>query len=235
MKNTPHINPTADIADTALLPGDPLRAKFVAEHFLTGVSQFNAVRGALGFTGSYKNRRVSVMGTGMGMPAMAIYSHELIAEYGVKNLVRIGSCGAYADDLSVYDIVLAQCASTDSNYPAQFGTPGAVAPAASWRLLYNAYQTAGKLKTQVRVGNVLSSDIFYNDDENAALRWRRMGVLAVEMETAALYLNASRHSADALSILTVSDHIFKKEEISTEERERSFTNMMELALESVLL
>ena len=235
MKDTPHINPISDIAETILLPGDPLRAKFVAEQFLTGAIQFNAVRGALGYTGSYKNVSVSVMGTGMGMPAMAIYAHELIVEFGVKNLIRIGSCGAYADDLSVYDIVLAQCASTDSNYPAQFGAPGAIAPAASWRLLYNAYQAAEKLQTGVRVGNILSSDIFYNDDETAARRWRRMGVLAVEMETAALYLNAARHNADALSILTVSDHIFKKEAISAEDREKSFTRMMELALEAVLI
>jgi len=233
MKNTPHINPTADIAETILLPGDPLRAKFIAETYLNDVKQFNAVRGALGFTGAYKGSRVSVMGTGMGMPSMGIYSHELINFYGVKRLIRIGSCGALHDDLNLFDVVLAQSASTDSAYPNQFGLPGAIAPTASWQLLLNVYQTAERMGIGVYVGNILSSDKFYDDDPSSVSKWKKMGVLAVEMEAAALYLNAARHGAEALCVLTVSDHIFKHEEVSATERERSFTRMMELTLASI--
>ena len=235
MINTPHIAQTAEIAETVLLPGDPLRARFVAETYLDGAVRFNEVRGALGYTGTYKKKPVSVMGTGMGMPSMGIYSYELINIYGVKNLLRVGSCGALQDDLDLYDVVLALGASTDSNYAAQFKLPGTFAPAASWRLLSNAVRAAESLNVKTRVGNVLSSDVFYGDDELANDAWRKMGVLAIEMETAALYMNAARHCADALSILTVSDHIYKKEQTSSAERERSFTAMIEVALESVLL
>ena len=234
MKSTPHINPTADIAETILLPGDPKRAKFIAENFLDKTLQFNEVRGMLGFTGYYKGKPVSVMGTGMGMPSIGIYSYELINFYGVKNLIRVGSCGALQEWLNLYDVIYAISASTNSNYANQFKLPGTIAPTASWELLYNAKKASDKLGIDVHIGNILTNDVFYNDDKTAAELWSKMGVLAIEMEAAALYLNAARYKANALCILTVSDHILTQHEISSDEREKSFTAMMQIALESLI-
>ncbi|MFR4986229.1 MAG: purine-nucleoside phosphorylase [Lachnospirales bacterium] len=230
MKNTPHINQTAEIAETILLPGDPLRAKFIAENFLENPIQFNAVRGALGYTGTYNGKKISVMGTGMGMPSIGIYSYELIKTFGVKNLIRIGSCGALSKDLSVYDIVFGMSASTDSNFASQYQLPGTFAPTCSYKLLEKAKNIADSKNIPVHIGNILSSDIFYSEFKDAHNLWAKMGVLAVEMEAAALYMNAARLGANALCILTVSDHIMTGEEISAEKREKTFTKMMEIAL-----
>ena len=230
MNHTPHINQTAEIAETILLPGDPLRAKFIAENFLENPVQFNAVRGALGYTGTYNNKKISVMGTGMGMPSIGIYSYELIKVFGVKNLIRIGSCGALSKDLAVYDIVFGMSASTDSNFSSQYQLPGTYAPTCSYALLKKAKNIADSKNIPVHIGNILSSDIFYSEFKDAHKLWAKMGVLAVEMEAAALYMNAARLNANALCILTVSDHIMTGEEISAEKREKTFTKMMEIAL-----
>jgi purine-nucleoside phosphorylase len=231
-KETPHIKPNgAEIAETILLPGDPLRAKFIAESYLEDVVQFNEVRGMLGYTGTYKGKRLSVMGTGMGTPSMSLYSWELIHVFGVKNLIRIGSAGAIQDHLHLNDIVLAMGSSTDSNYMHQFNVPGHYSITASFDLLEKAKKIADEKGQKVHVGNVLSSDIFYNVDPTALERWSKMGILCAEMESAGLYLNAAYAGVNALCILTVSDHIFRHEFLSAEERQTSFTNMMEIALE----
>ncbi|NLW16454.1 MAG: purine-nucleoside phosphorylase [Firmicutes bacterium] len=229
---TPHIaaNSRDQIAETVLLPGDPLRAKFIAENFLENPVQFNATRNMLGYTGYYQGKPVSVMGSGMGMPSIGIYSYELIHFYGVKNLIRVGSCGAYQPDIKVRDIILAMSASTDSNYASQFNLPGTYAPTASWDLLKRAVAVADAKGYPVKVGNVLSSDIFYDADPETWKRWAKMGVLAVEMEAAALYMNAAYAGVNALCILTVSDSLVTKEALPAEERERTFTQMMEIAL-----
>ncbi|MEI0735849.1 purine-nucleoside phosphorylase [Paenibacillus sp. JTLBN-2024] len=231
-KETPHIKPNgAEIAETILLPGDPLRAKFIAETYLEDVVQFNEIRGMLGYTGTYKGKRLSVMGTGMGTPSMSLYSWELIHVFGVKNLIRIGSAGAIQDHLHLNDIVLAMGSSTDSNYMHQFNVPGHYSITASFDLLEKAKKIADEKGQKVHVGNVLSSDIFYNVDPTALERWSKMGILCAEMESAGLYLNAAYAGVNALCILTVSDHIFRHEFLSAEERQTSFTNMMEIALE----
>lgn len=191
-KETPHIKPNgAEIAETILLPGDPLRAKFIAETYLEDVVQFNEVRGMLGYTGTYKGKRLSVMGTGMGTPSMSLYSWELIHVFGVKNLIRIGSAGAIQDHLQLNDIVLAMGSSTDSNYMHQFNVPGHYSITASFDLLEKAKKIADEKGQKVHVGNVLSSDIFYNVDPTALERWSKMGILCAEMESAGLYLNAA--------------------------------------------
>ncbi|MDR9856387.1 purine-nucleoside phosphorylase [Paenibacillus sp. VCA1] len=229
---TPHIKPNgAEIAETILLPGDPLRAKFIAETYLEDVVQFNEVRGMLGFTGTYNGKRISVMGTGMGTPSMSLYSWELIHVFGVKNLIRIGSAGAIQDHLHLNDIVFAMGSATDSNYMHQFNLPGHYSITASFDLLEKAKKIADAKGQQVHVGNVLSSDIFYNVDPTALERWSKMGILCAEMESAGLYLNAAYAGVNALCILTVSDHIFRHEFLSAEERQTSFTKMMEIALE----
>ncbi|MBZ2175448.1 purine-nucleoside phosphorylase [Schnuerera sp. xch1] len=229
---TPHNGAKkGDIAETILLPGDPLRAKFIAESFLDNVVQFNSVRNMLGFTGTYKGKSISVMGTGMGMPSIGIYSYELIHHYGVKNLVRVGSCGAYTEDLDLYDIILAIGASTNSSYARQFELPGTYSATASWDLLYKAKQTADKKNIDVVVGNVLSSDTFYSPERDVHKRWGSMNVLAVEMEAYALYCNAAAAGANALAILTVSDSLVSNKNTTSEEREKNFTQMMEIALE----
>lgn len=233
MKATPHINPTGPIAPSILLPGDPLRAKFIAENFLESPTQFNAIRGALGFTGRYKGKEVSVMGTGMGMPSMGIYAHELIHVFDCKRLIRIGSCGAMQSHLQLYDIILALGTSTNSNFAHQFGLPGTIAPLASWKLLLAAREASEKLGIPITAGNILSSDVFYDDNPHSNEQWRKMGILCVEMEAAALYLTAARAGVDALCMLTVSDHLLTREETTAAEREKSFTKMMELALETV--
>ncbi len=232
MLPTPHIaaKSSEQIAETVLLPGDPLRAKFIAENFLENPVQFNAVRNMLGYTGFYQGKPVSVMGSGMGMPSIGIYSYELIHFYGAKKLIRVGSCGAYQPDIKVRDIIIAMSASTNSNYASQFGLPGTYAPTASWELLKQAVAVAEAKGYPVKVGNVLSSDIFYDADPEAWKRWAKMGVLAVEMEAAALYMNAAYAGVDALCILTVSDSLVTKEALPAAERERTFTQMMEIAL-----
>ena len=230
---TPHIAALpGEIAETVLLPGDPLRAKRIAETFLEEVHCFNEVRNMLGFTGLYRGKRVSVMGTGMGCPSMGIYAHELIHFYGAARLIRIGTAGAMQESIAVRDLVLAEGASTNSNFPALFERPGTFAPLADFELLYRAARIASALNKRVTVGAVLTSDMFYGPAEGttAVEKWRKMGVLAVEMETAALYATAASLGAKALSILTVSDHLLTGETLSAEEREAGFTDMAELAL-----
>ncbi len=231
MINTPHINQTAEIAETILLPGDPLRAKFIAESFFENAVQFNKVRGALGYTGTVGGKKISVLGTGMGVPSMGIYSHELINVFGVKNLIRIGSCGAIQENIKVYDIIFGMSSSTTSNFGSQFCLPGVYSPAASWELLDKAKKSADKLGIKnVHIGNILCDDAFYSDDSTSVEKWKKMGVLGIEMESAALYMNAARYKANALCILTVSDHLLTNEATTAEERETSFTNMINIAL-----
>lgn len=230
---TPHINVKEPgiIAETVLLPGDPLRAKYIAENYLENPVQFNTVRNMFGYTGTYRGKKVSVMGTGMGMPSIGIYSYELINFYGVKNVIRVGSCGSLQQGVRVRDVVIGSSASTDSNYANQYNLPGTYAPTASWKLLKKAAEVAEKKGVIVHVGNILSSDVFYGDDAESWKKWAKMGVLAVEMEAAALYMNAARAGANALCILTVSDSLVTHEETTAEERQTTFTQMMEIALE----
>jgi len=220
-----------DIAETVLLPGDPLRAKFIAETFLENPVCFNNVRGMLGFTGTYNGKRVSVMGTGMGMPSIGIYSYELISAYGCKNLIRIGSCGALQENVGIRDVVLGLGACTNSNYSQQYNLPGSYAPTASFDLIAKAKKAADDLDIPVHVGNILSSDVFYDADKDAWKKWANMGVLAVEMEAAALYMNAAKLGANALAIFTVSDSLVTHEETTSEEREKTLTDMIKIALE----
>lgn len=228
---TPHINAKpSDIARTVLMPGDPLRSKFIAENFLESPVLFNNVRGIQGYTGTYKGVPVSVMASGMGMPSIGIYSYELYNAFGVDNIIRIGSAGALQDNVNVRDIVLGMGASTNSAYAKQFGTQGTLSAIANYELLRSAVEIAEDMKLNIHVGNLLSSDTFYNDDPHANDAWLKMGVLAVEMEAAALYLNAARAGKRALAICTISDHIIKQEYLSAEERQTTFTEMMELAL-----
>ena len=233
---TPHNSAeVGDIAERILLPGDPLRAKYIAENFLTDAKEYSHVRNVLGYTGSYKGTPVSVQGTGMGMPSIAIYVHELISIYGAKKLIRVGSCGALAKDLHIRDVVIAQGTTTDSSMPKNiFGTSVNFAPLADFSLLENAVHHAREKHLPVRVGNVLSQDRFYDDEIDFA-KLLGYGVLAAEMETAALYLIAAKFGVQALGIFTVSDHITCDEARATpEERERSFNDMIELALESII-
>lgn len=231
-KFTPHIKPEGiEIAETVLLPGDPLRAKFIAETFLEDVVQFNSIRNMFGYTGTYKGKKISVMGSGMGMASIGIYSWELINVFGVKNLIRVGSCGAMQEDLKLYDVILAMGASTNSNYASQYNCPGTLSATASFELLSKAKQVADEKEIPVHIGQCLSSDIFYNDDKEAIMKWKNMGILGVEMEAAALYYNAARFGVNALTILTVSDHVITFEETTPEERQTAFTKMMEIALE----
>ena len=229
---TPHNKASkGEIAQAVLLPGDPLRAKFIADHFLEDVKQFNDVRNMFGFTGTYHGKPVSVMGTGMGCPSIGIYTYELIHFYDVKNLIRIGSCGAMTEKLHLGDIVMAIGASTDSNYGAQYGLPGTFSATASYSLLSKAQQSADAHGFPYMIGNVLSSDVFYTDIPERSMIWTKMGILAAEMESYALYCNASRAGADALAIFSVSDSIVTGEEMSAQDRQESFTNMMTVALE----
>ena len=230
---TPHINVSEQgiIAETVLMPGDPLRANFIAETYLENPVQFNSVRNMFGYTGTYKGKKISVMGSGMGMPSIGIYSYELLNFYGVKNIIRIGSCGAIQEDVKIRDIIIGMSASTTSNYASQYNLPGTFAPTASWPLMKKALDIAENKAIPVKVGNILSSDIFYDDEPEVWRRWARMGVLAIEMEAAALYMNAARAGANAICILTVSDSLVSHEATSAEERQTSFTNMMEIALE----
>ncbi|CAB0543070.1 purine-nucleoside phosphorylase [Corynebacterium diphtheriae] len=230
-KSTPHINPKGvDIAETVLLPGDPLRAKFIADAYLEDVVQFNSVRNMLGFTGTYQGTPVSVMGSGMGMPSIGIYSYELINFFDARNVIRVGSIGAMQKDIDLYEIIVAASASTDSNFLEQYNLPGIYAPTASWTLLKAFMDEADRKGKKVHVGNILSSDVFYNADSTVNERWARMGVLGVEMESAALYSIAAYAGANALGVFTVSDNLFTGARTTAEERESAFTDMMELAL-----
>lgn len=238
---TPHINATPeDFAKTVLMPGDPLRAKFIAENFLTDAKLVNNVRGIHGYTGTYKGSPVSVMASGMGMPSIGIYSYELFNFFGVDNIIRVGSAGGMNKDIKVRDIIIAQGACTDSNYAHTFNLPGTFAPIADFNLLKTAVKKADELSLSYSVGNVLSSDVFYNDFEGvpenmtSSALWGKMGVLGVEMEAAALYMNAARSGKSALAILTVSDHLLTGESLSAEERQNSFTDMMTLSLETAV-
>ena len=233
---TPHINAKKeDIAKTVLMPGDPLRAKFIAETFLTDPVLVNNVRGVQGHTGTWKGVPVTVMASGMGIPSIGIYSWELFHFYDVDNIIRIGSAGSIREDVRVRDLVLGIGACTNSNYASQYGLHGTFAPTASWPLLSAAVSAADRLGVRYHVGSLLSSDTFYNDDaEEANAAWRRMGVMAIEMEAAALYMNAARTGKNALAICTVSDHLITGEATTAEERQTTFTAMMEVALETAL-
>ncbi len=229
---TPHINATpADFGKTVLMPGDPLRAKFIAEHFLEDAKLVNNVRGIQGYTGYYKGTKVSVMASGMGMPSMGIYSYELFNFFGVEQILRIGSAGSIQEKVAIRDIVLGAGACTNSAYASQYHLPGTFAPIGDFGLLRKAAEIAEKMGLNYHVGNLLSSDTFYCDGEGDTLSWAKMGVMAVEMEAAALYMNAARAGKKALAICTVSDSILTGEATTAEERQNSFTQMMELALE----
>jgi len=230
---TPHIAATDknEIAETILLPGDPLRAKFIADNFLEEVVQFNGTRGMLGYTGTYNGKRISVMGSGMGMPSIGIYSYELIHFYGVKNLIRIGSCGSLQEHVKIRDVIIGMGACTNSNFASQYQLPGTYAPIASWDLLSKAVNVAKDKGIDVKVGNILSSDIFYDATPDSWKKWAAMGVMGVEMEAAALYMNAAKAGVNALCLLTVSDSLVTHEATSAEERQNTFTKMMEIALE----
>lgn len=231
---TPHNEAKyGEIAKTVLMPGDPLRAKFIAETYLTDAVCFNTVRNMLGYTGSYNGKRVSVMGGGMGIPSMGIYSYELFHMYDVDTIIRIGSAGGISDDVKVRDLVIAVSASTNSGYAGQFGLTGTFAPTADFELARRAYDAAAARGVRVMAGNILSSDTFYSDNPKENDQWKKMGVLAVEMEAAGLYLNAARAGKKALCICTISDHLYTGEALSARERETGFRDMMEIALSLV--
>lgn len=228
---TPHITASKGaFAKTVLMPGDPLRSKFIAENFLERAELINNVRGIQGYTGYYQDKRVSVMASGMGIPSMGIYSYELFNFYDVDNIIRIGSAGAISADLKLKDIVIGMGACTNANYAMQYNLPGTYAPISSYQLLEKAVAIAKDMNLVYKVGNLFSSDTFY-DDAMSLIAWQKMGVLAVEMEAAALYMNASRAGKRALAICTISDCPFTGESSSAEERQNSFTDMMRLALE----
>lgn len=234
MTNIPTAHNSAkagDFAKTVLMPGDPLRAKYIAETYLENPRQVNAVRNMFGYTGTYKGKKISVMGGGMGMPSIGIYSYELFNFYDVDQVIRIGSAGAFQDNIKLMDVVIGMGACTDSNYAYQYGLPGTFAPIADYELLNRAVETAKRQGTNVVVGNVLSSDVFYNAMSNVNDLWRDMGVLAVEMEAAALYMNAAKVGKKALCMLTISDHLYTGESLSAEDRQLGFGKMMEIALE----
>lgn len=232
---TPHIDAAPeDFARTVLMPGDPLRAKFIAETYLDNAVLVNNVRGIQGYTGTYHGTRVSVMASGMGMPSIGIYSYELYNFFGVDNIIRVGTAGAINLNVKVRDIVIAMGACTNSRYASQYQLPGTFAPTASYGLMKAAIDNAEKHGAAYHVGNCLSSDTFYNDDATATERWAKMGVLCIEMEAAALYMNAARCGKNALGIFTVSDHILTGEATNAEERQTSFTTMMEIALDTAV-
>ncbi|MDE6780569.1 MAG: purine-nucleoside phosphorylase [Ruminococcus sp.] len=229
---TPHNSASkGDIAKTVIMPGDPLRAKFIAENYLESPVCYNEVRGMFGYTGTYKGVRISVQGSGMGMPSMGIYSWELFNEYDVKNIIRTGTAGAISDGVNLRDVIIAMSASTNSAYASQYALPGTYAPTASWEILSKAVEVAEKKNITCHVGNILSSDTFY-DDADSLSQWQKMGVLGIEMETAALYMNAARSGKNALCILTVSDCPLRNLSTSAKERQTSFRDMMEIALDT---
>ena len=223
-----------EIADTVLLPGDPKRAKWISENFLENAVCYTDIRGMLGFTGTYKGKRISVQGTGMGIPSMSIYITELMKDYGVKTLIRVGSAGSYQEDVKIRDIVVALSTSTDSNINNRRFKGASFAPTVNFDLLSKVLKTAEEKNIKIKAGNILTSDEFYNDDPTYFKKWAEFGVLAVEMETAALYTLASKYKAKALSILTISDSLVSPEITSSEEREKTFNEMIELALETAI-
>ena len=228
---TPHIKATpADFAKTVLMPGDPLRAKYVAENFLTDARLVNNVRGIQGYTGTYKGAPVSVMASGMGMPSIGIYSFELYNFFGVENIIRIGSAGGLADDIKLRDIIIGMGACTNSSYQAQYNLNGSFSPIASFDLLRRAVTECEAIGVRYKVGNLLSSDVFYHADPHFNEGWYKMGVLGVEMEAAALYMNAAAAGKNALAICTVSDHILRGEALDADARQNTFTDMMNVAL-----
>lgn len=229
---TPHIGAAKEqIAKTVLMPGDPLRAKFIAENFLTDFECVNTVRNMLAFTGNYQGKRVTVAGGGMGIPSVGIYTYELFNFYEVEQIIRIGTAGTLSDKVNLRDVVIGVGASTDSAYAAQYNLPGTFAPIADFDLARKAMETGERLGIRTVAGNILSSDIFYNNDEDVLSKWAKMGILAVEMEAAALYMNAAKAGKKALCLLTISDHIYTGEALSAEERQVGFGKMMEIALE----
>ena len=232
---TPHINANiGDFAKTVLMPGDPLRAKFIAENFLEGARLVNNVRGIQGYTGNWKGTPVSVMASGMGMPSIGIYSYELFNFFEVDNIMRIGSIGAMSEKVKVRDILIAMGACTNSNFQVQYKLQGNFAPIASYDMMKVAIEECDKIGARYAVGNVLSSDMFYNADPDVTARWTKLGVLGVEMEAAALYMNAAYSGKNALAICTVSDHLLTGEATTAEERQNSFTEMMEVALNTAI-
>ncbi len=230
---TPHIAAQqGDFAKTVLMPGDPLRAKYIAENFLEDAVLVNNVRGVQGHTGTYKGKRVSVMASGMGMPSIGIYSYELFRFYDVENIIRIGTAGAMHKDLKIRDVVFGMGACTDSNFASQYQLPGTYAPIASYELLAKAVAVVESMgNIGYKVGNLLSADVFYNDNPQTTALWQKMGVLAVEMEAAALYMNAARWGKNALAICTISDSMITGEATTAEERQSSFSDMVKIALE----
>jgi len=222
-----------EVAETILLPGDPLRAKYVAENYLENAVCYNKVRNILGYTGTYKGKKISVQGTGMGIPSISIYVTELIKDYGVKNLIRIGSCGAIQPDVNMRDIILAEGASTDSQTNKLVFNGADFAPIANFNLLLKAYYSVLEKGLKVHVGNVLSSDIFYSDDPDFWKKWAKYGILGIDMEAAALYSVAAKYKVNALTILTISDQILRGEKLSSEERQTGFSTMIEIALDAV--
>lgn len=230
MKSTPHIDPQAPIAPTVLLPGDPLRAKFIAETYLEDAKQFNSVRNMLGFTGTYQGAPVSVMGSGMGIPSISLYAWELVHVFGCNRLVRVGTCGAMQEDVNLYEVVIGQAACSNSAFMDQYNLPGTYAPIASYRLIEAVRERAKANGVTTHVGNILSSDTFYNADPTFNERWQKMGVLAVEMESAGLYATAAHAGVEALGLFTVSDSLVTGQATSPAERQTAFTQMMELAL-----
>ena len=228
---TPHISAKlGDFADTVLMPGDPLRSEYIAKNYLENAVLVNDVRGVHGYTGYYKGKRVSVMASGMGQPSIGIYSYELFNFYNVKTIIRVGSCGSFSPELHARDIIVAMGACTNGNYASQYNLPGTFAPIADFDLVRRAAEECEKAGVNYRVGNILSSDMFY-DDANSGMQWAKMGVLGVEMESAALYCNAARAGKKALCICTVSDSfVYPEENTTAEERQTSFTKMMEIAL-----
>ena len=231
---TPHIGAKeGEIAEKVIMAGDPLRAKFMAETFLENPVLYNSVRGMLGYTGTYKGKRVSVQGHGMGIPSIGIYTYELFNFYGVKSIIRTGSAGAFHPDLKLGDIVIGMGSCTDSNYGAQYNLPGTFAPIADFELVRKAAAKAEELGVSYKVGNLLASDVFYGDSADSWKAWQKMGVLAVEMEATALYMNAARSGNKALAICTISDSLVTGEACSAEQRQTSFTNMMEIAFDII--
>jgi purine-nucleoside phosphorylase len=222
------------IAETILLPGDPLRAKFVAENFLENVSCYNEIRGMFGFTGTYKGKKVSIQGTGMGIPSISIYVNELISEYGVKNLIRIGTCGSIQENIKLKDVILAMSASTDSNINKIRFNNQDFAPTANFDLLLKAYNHAVQAGLPVNVGSILSSDTFYYDNPDAWKIWAKFGVLAIEMEAAGLYTLAAKYNVNALALLTVSDHLIFGKSASPEDRQKTFLSMINIALNTAM-
>ena len=232
---TPHNSAACgDYAETVLMPGDPLRSRFIAENFLQSPRLVNDVRGVQGYTGTWRGVPVSVQASGMGIPSIGIYAWELYSFYGVENIIRIGTAGALADDLQLMDVVAGIGACTDSNFMHQFGLPGTFAPTADWTLLRRADEAARGRGTTLRVGNLLSSDCFYSDGTYSPQLWKKMGVLAVEMESAGLYATAARAGKRALCICTISDHLFRDERLTPQQRQGSLTRMIEIALDTAV-